>query len=504
MGFFLRFRSAFQSFSACLFLHFSLCSPFSSLHKTQPKEEEEEEEELLFSRVNSEITSPHKLGLGESTSFIVGVMIGSGIFSSPGIILSQVEGSIFFFLLVWLLSGLVVLLLAVCWAELGTLLPQSGGEAVYLGYLYGPSVSFSFVFASFFVLKSGSIAAIALVAAQYLLELLEIDSSLNVKISAMGLVVLLTVINSHGLKLASKLNVGMVIVKMIAVIYLILMGVLYLKIRGARFLLGDQEKRIPERNFFLLTKNFINGMFLGLWSFEGWATLCYMASSIKDVGKTLPRANFLGVLLVLGVYLLVNLSYVLILPTSVVASSSAVALKVAQGTIRYSFGPWVLALFVTVSSAGSCSGIIASAVNIFSQSTSSGENDGLNPPRGLAVKYVRREGDEVPLRALWTLALWCCVLLLFADFQKLVNVFALASWVYNSLCALGLILLRKREPHKRRPYKVPTLIFPVIILIVGIVLILNSIIVNPLQSAGVLAFLTAAGVIHKLVAEKKK
>ncbi len=228
-------------------------------------------------------------------------------------------------------------------------------------------------------------------------------------------------------------------------------------------------------------------MLAALWAYDGWNNMPMAAGEIEQPGRNVPRALIIGSLAVLAVYLLTNLAYFHALPVNEIAAAnidSTVATK-AVATFLGSTGATFVSLAIMVSIIGTLNGSILTNSRVpFAMAS-----DGLFPKKISELN----EKSRVPVRAIVAQAIWASALALLGTFDQLTNYVIFATWIFYVLTTSAVFVLRRKMPDATRPYK--TLgypITPIIFILVGLWLLVNTLQTNPLE-AGVGLFLIALG-----------
>ncbi len=242
-----------------------------------------------------------RLGVATATSLIVASMIGTGIFSTTGLMLARVE-SAWLVLLCWLLGGVVSLAGALSYAELATMMPQAGGEYVYLQKCYGPLTGFLTGWTSFFVSFSAPIAATAVACAKYLSAGGRLPgTALAQNLMAMGVVLFFTALHAVSVRIGAWVQNVLTATKLLLLGGLVLAG--FSTGRGSwKFLQSSSDFWAPARwsqmGISLLWVTF---------AYSGWNASSYIAEEVERPARTLPRSLVLGTVTVTVIYLLINL-----------------------------------------------------------------------------------------------------------------------------------------------------------------------------------------------------
>ncbi|NJM91106.1 MAG: amino acid permease [Myxococcales bacterium] len=393
------------------------------------------------------------LGLWASMGIVVGTIIGTGVFLKTAV-MAQQAGSAQWVLIAWGLAGVLSLAGALTYAELGAMFPNAGGEYVYLRQAYGPYAGYLFGWTRFWIGTPGSIAAYAVGSATFLADALPIAQLGGIKVVALILIAVFTLLGCLKVHTGGTLAVLLTALKVVLILAL---GVaaFVLPPNGAwQNLAGsaDGTASFPGMSAFGLT------IISALWAYDGWNNLPMAAGEVSNPQRTMPRALIFGTLGVLAVYALINVAYFYALPfAEVVTANSArfedapsLATKVAS-TFLGPLAGGALAFAMTVSALSAMHGSILTGARV----PYAIARDGL-APRWLADLSVK----AVPVKAVLIQGVCSVILTLTGSFDQLTNAVIFSSWVFYTLNAVGVVLLRRRRPELARPYRVPG--FPVI------------------------------------------
>jgi amino acid transporter len=396
-----------------------------------------------------------ELGLFGAVSMIVGIVIGSGIFLGVNRVAAG-AGAPWLVVLVWVVGGLLTLMGALCYAELGVLFPRAGGEYVFLREALGPLLAFLSGWAAFTINLAGSAAALADIFARQLNALkpagfgpLFGDVDLSVKFTGACLIAALAVLNYFGLRYGAGVQKTLTVLKGGLMVGLAVFCLLY---AGA--------PSTPHAGFFETVRTpgtatadglsfagfLAPALVAALFAYDGWTNVVRVGSELRDPARNLPRAMLLGLGTVMLLYTLLSLGYLNVLGfTGFAASPKTVATDAAR-VLFGSGGQAVVAALILVSVFGSLNGITISGPRIYFAMA----RDGLFP---------RRFGDvnrhAVPGKAVFAQAALSIAFLFFFDFDKLTDNVVFISFIFYGLAAFGLLRLRKLRPDLPRPYKVP-------------------------------------------------
>jgi APA family basic amino acid/polyamine antiporter len=444
------------------------------------------------------------LTLTDATSLVVGTVIGTGVFLKTAVMTQQL-GTPTLVLLAWSAAGLLSLAGALTYAELGAMFPHAGGEYVYLGEAYGDAPAFLYGWMQFAVAATGGIAAISTGFAIFLSALMpmggawvertfhvfgqEIHWQLGLpQAVAVAAIVLFSAINCVGVGVGGRVQSVLTGAKILG-IAAIVVGVFFFSGSASWSHLATP----PGTPQWSGTQAFGAAMLAALWAYNGWYALPIVAGEVRNPQRNVPRGLILGMLLVLFVYLLTNLSYFYALtPADVLTSNSTAhrdALPVAAKAAQTFLGP-VGAAFISVafvvSTVGALNGIILSNARIpFAMA-----RDGLFFKR---LGEVSR-GGRAPVWAIVFQGAWASVLALSGTFDQITTYSIFALWVFFGVTASSVFVLRRKRPDAPRPYR--TLGYPVVpsvFILVAVWLVINTILTSPVESAAGL-FLIALGI----------
>lgn len=430
-------------------------------------------------------------------SIIVGIIIGSGIFSSVGLTLSR-SGSVGAAICAWIFSGILVMLNAQVYCELGAMIPTTGGDYDYLMRAYGSQAAFSFAWFNFFVSKTGSQAIIATVFGRYLQAAIFTDDmfrgaelrggeTVTAKLAAVGSIIVLTAINCAGIEESAMVQQLLTGLKLVLVLILFLAAMAY----------ADKDPSIITHNLSLHTAfvgtkditHFGSALVACLWSYDGYCDLNFLMEELKDPVVQLPRVVLISLAIVTTAYALANVSYFAVLDADAIILSKSVAVDMGYKV----GGTAVAALFalgVVVSTAGSNNGSIMTGGRAFYAVARGG-----HAPSWLARLNVM----GAPYTALLAQGAWTLVLLILpgSSFSSLLDYFGPASWFFYAVTSSALIVLRYKEPHTVRPYKTPFYpLPPLMVILIAAMVIVSSLLREPLYCSLAFGFVALSIPMH--------
>ena len=399
----------------------------------------------LFSE---ESTLKRDLGLTEAVSIVIGRIIGSGIFRTPAPIMALVVSTSLFGL-VWVVGGVVTIFCAACYAELVAMMPKSGGPYVYLKAAYHPMVPFLRGWAMFFVSETASIAAVALVFAEYASSLYTVFfgeplGKIFLVSLALAAIWLLTAVNCFGVYLSGIVQNIFSTIKIVAIVFII---VTCFSAHGN--IANFTTPLWPETLSWSTLLAVGAALRYSFFAFSGWEGATYVAEEVRNPRRNLPLSLFLGIGGVMLLYIGVNAAYIYQLPAEVVARSPWVATDAMVHAVG-AVGGVMISVAVMMNTFGNVSTQILCKARTWQAMAGDGLFlDVLSP---IHKKY------KTPNNALLGQAMWASVLLIFAAFNKnsyetIIDFFSANGTVFNILTLLSLVILRKKYPHAERPYR---------------------------------------------------
>uniref|UniRef100_A0A1B6EGJ5 b(0,+)-type amino acid transporter 1 n=2 Tax=Clastoptera arizonana TaxID=38151 RepID=A0A1B6EGJ5_9HEMI len=418
-----------------------------------------------------------ELGLFSAVSLIVSVMIGSGIFVSPSSALQR-SGSVGLSLVVWASCGLISLLGALAFAELGTVVPKSGAEYSYFGAAYsplhkffGPLPSFLYIWVVVLILRPAEVAIIVLTFAEYVYVPIStaLDSQLTLTerewlkklISALALG-LITFINFKSVKLYIKIQNIFSSCKVVICMIVIAGGIYELSIGNVKNLSSGFE----GSKFGI--KDIVLAVYSGLWAYDGWSSVTIVSEEIKKPDVNIPRSILIGVPMITCLYTMMNVAYMTVLTIPEMISVPAVAVAFGERLLgQFSF---IIPLGVALSTF-SCSMSVQFGV---SRLCFAAGREG-HMLECLSYIHVRR---YTPAPAVITQALITLLFLLSGDIVALIEFASFLIWTFYGLAFAALIVLRKTQADSYRPYKVP-IIIPIALTILSAILAGVPIVTDP-------------------------
>lgn len=413
------------------------------------------------------------LNLFDTVMLVSGSMIGSGIFIVSADMMRHL-GSPFWVLVCWGISGLITLCAALSYGELAGMMPDAGGQFIYLKRAYGRLTSFVYGWTVFTVIQTGVIAAVAVAFARFSAVFFPVFDESNILFSlngfsisatqllGVGSILFLTWVNSLGINNGKIIQRVFTSTKLIALLSVIIIGF----VAGSKMGYWETNIHLPFRDvtasgdsqFSMTALLSAMGVALigSLFSSDAWNNVTFIAGEIKQPQKNIPLGLLIGVLIVTVLYILANLAYFMLLPAlgspeGITAAARGVEYaqndRVGTAAMFSVFGEvseYLMALLIVISTFGCNNGLILSGARLFQ--SMAGEKLFFKQ-----AAYLNK--NQVPSKALWFQAFWASVLCLSGSYGSLLDYCTFASLVFYIVTISALFYLRKKEPDTPRPYK---------------------------------------------------
>jgi APA family basic amino acid/polyamine antiporter len=421
---------------------------------------------------------PRKLSFFDGAALLVGSVIGSGIFVVPSLIAQRVpEPGVV--IAIWVFSGLLVLCGALTLAELGTMLPQSGGLYVYMREAYGSFWAYLYGWTIMLVAIPSSVAALTTAFLLYLKLFVPLTLFTE---KALGIVVLVALgyINTRGVKQGAGVQNLFTILKVAGLVLLI--GLALITQQGS---IDHLQPALPATVSAGLLSAIGLSMISTLFAYDGWQFVSFVAGEIRDPQRNVPKSIVLGVLIVIAIYVTANLAYYFVLGSEGIAGSERVAADAMSAMVGPA-GATIITLAIVCSTFGAISANVLAGPRVFYAMA----RDGVFFP-ALAKVHPR---FQTPSNAIWALSLWAGLLTLTGGYEHLIKMSGFSNWIFFTMVVVSVIVLRRRHPDWPRPYKVVGYPFTVIVfVVVSAFFVINTLVEAPSSSLLGLLIL-AAGV----------
>ena len=400
---------------------------------------------------------------------VIGTVIGSGIFLVPGGVLRQAGGQAGPALVVWVAGGVLSLLGALAYGELGAMNPAAGGLYVYLRDAFGPLTAFLYGWTFFLVIATGSAATLAVASASYLQQFITLGP-IGQKLAAVALLAIVAAINVRSTRGSADVQNWSTAIKVGA---LLLMGAVLIVYRPASP--ADAAPIWPASFTWPLLSGMGLGMIGVLWAYEGWQYVTFSAGEAIDPQRIFPRAIVIGTASLVGIYLLANVGYLAALGTTGVANSDRVAAE-AVGAIVGPGAAKLIAAVILVSIFSATNGLTISAPRVYYAMA----QDGLFFRTLASVHPVY----GTPAVSIIAGTIWAMVLAVSGTFEQLLTYVVFVGWIFYALGAACVFVLRRTKPDAPRPFKVPGYPWtPLLFIIAAAALVANTIATQPVRAA---------------------
>ena len=408
------------------------------------------------------------LTLLDATMINAGGIIGSGIFMVPATI-ALLTGSTSLILAVWVFGGLISLFGALSVAELGAAMPRAGGQFVYLNEAYGPAWGYLYGWSCVAVINTASIAAVGVAFSEYLGFFFPL-STMGIKSVAILSVILLTIINILDVKSGAKAQNIFTLLKIGAILGIISLGLV---------MDGGSAENIqpfyPDRPLPALVGPLGLAMVSVLWTYDGWIFITYVAGEVKNPGRNIPLSLVFCMLIVISIYLLINFVFTYTLGIGAMGTSMLVASDSASIFLGEK-GAALVSIIILISLLGANNGFILTSARI----NYAMARDKLFFQQAAKVHPKFKS----PANALVIQALWASVLTFSGTYNQLITYIIFASWIFYAMSCAAVIILRKKRPEMKRPYKTPGYPYiPIIFILFAVFLTFNTILEAPRDAA---------------------
>ncbi|MFN8354031.1 MAG: amino acid permease [Spirosomataceae bacterium] len=435
------------------------------------------------------------IGLGAATALVISSVIGSGVFKKVAPMSAELQSPTLV-LLCWVLAGLVSLAGTLSNAEIGSMLADSGGEFAYFRTIYNRFFAYLFGWSQFAVVRTASIASLAYVFSQSFNSLVPLGNPLaawadvdllglhpfdnsGVKILGITLIVGLTYFNYRGLKLGASLSNVLTVAMLIIIALIVVLGLTMSDGSMSNITTNSVTYDPDKLSGMTLFKAMFVASLSAFWGYEGWAALGYIGGEIKNPQRNLPLALTLGSLIIMAVYLLLNFTYLYVMPIdnfiAIHQSQNGIA---AVSVVKHFLGEgggWIISVLILITTFNCTSSTLLTSARI----SYSMAKDGVFFK---GTEYVHPDYNT-PSKALWIQAFWSAVMMLSGTFDQLTDMLIFASFIFYGATTVGVFILRKRMPDAERPYKVVGYpIVPLIFIVACVALLINTLFSRPYEA----------------------
>jgi APA family basic amino acid/polyamine antiporter len=422
----------------------------------------------------------HGLRLLDSTMIVIGSMIGSGIFIVSADIARTVGGA-GWLLLVWLITGIITVIAALSYGELGGMMPHAGGQYVYLREAYNPLVGFLYGWTLFLVIQTGTIAAVAVAFAKFTAVLVPALGEQNVLVSLAGLkisaarlvaiasIAVLTYVNTRGLREGKIVQNVFTTTKTLALLGLIILGIAVGRHAGAiaanapafwkaawTHMAQGKIASVEPLSGLMILAAIGTAMVGSLFASVAWENVTFTAGEVVNPKRTIPLSLAAGAGIVTLLYILANVAYVLLLPVHGSPDAAdavgrgiqfAASDRVGTAAATMIFGETaavIMAVLIMISTFGCNNGLILAGARVYYAMA----RDGVFFERAGALNR-----NSVPAAALVVQGIWAALLCLSGTYSELLDYVVFAVLLFYILTVLGVFILRRKRPDAERPYR---------------------------------------------------
>lgn len=407
---------------------------------------------------------PRRLTLLDAASIVIGSVIGGGIFLVPTVIAKHLPSSQAI-LLVWLIAGILSFFGALAFAELGAMMPATGGQYVFLREAYGPLWAFLCGWTLFLVTMAAQIASLSIGFSIYLAQFVTLTSVQSKAVSLL-LIVILSAINYRATQGGAFVQKLFLFLKLTGIAVLVAGAY---SAKGTLFPDAANLSRITAGGLGL-------AMVACLLAYDGWNVMSFIAGEIERPQRNVPLALGLGVAAVTVIYVVLNAAFLRILPVATIAVTDRVGAAVALRTLG-PIGGTLVTITILLSIVGSLNGAI------------------LTPPRIYFAQardrlFFSKFGEvhprfETPAFGIAIQAIWAMLLAFTGTYERLIVLAVFAAWIFHALTVAGVIILRRKRPDLTRPYKMWGYPYSAVLFIAAALVLLGSMFA---QSPGTVAW----------------
>ena len=417
------------------------------------------------------------LGAAAALSTVVGMVIGGGVFFKPQAVYEITGGGPGLGMIAWILAGIMTITAGLTAAEVSAAIPKTGGMMVYIEEIYGKKLGFLTGWMQSVLFFPATIAAISVMFGQQAAILLG-NESLVIPMTV-GVILLIGVLNTFGSKTSGAIQTVSTVCKLIPLVLIIVFGF----IKGG----GNNPIVQPLVAEGISPTGVIGQLLVAiLFAYDGWINVGAIAGEMKNPGKDLPKAIVGGLSLVMGVYVVINLAYLWVLPASELAKYASPASAVAE-VLFGSIGGKIINVGILVSVFGCINGYLLTGPRITYT---------LGKQKTIPVIFGKLNKNDVPANDTLLMAVLSALYALSGQFNLLSDLAMFAVWSFYVLTFIGVMKLRKTHPNLNRPYKVPLYpIIPLIAIFSGLFVVLNQLLFAGAKST----MMSLGGVVITLI-----
>lgn len=418
---------------------------------------------------------------------VTGSVIGAGVFFKAEAVFAA-TGTATLGILSWIIAGIITVCGGLTVAELAAAMPETGGMVIYLRRAYGDLIGYLFGWVQMVVTFPATIAAQAIIFGTQFRNLFNLDDKYIVIVAIITTAFVMG-INLLGAKAGSSLQDVTMAAKLIPIVLIIIFAFLHD---------GDVAVSIipVAKEGYPLITSLGSGIVATMFAYEGWHLVGNIAGELKDPAKDLPRAIIIGLLGVMGIYVLINLAYLFVMTPEQLANTATPAADVAERLLGPMGGKFIT-IGILVSVFGGMNGFTLTGIRVPYAMA-------LNKELPFSDKLTKLNKNQVPYVGAVVILLVTIVMIMSGQFNQLTDMLIMVVWIFYTLSFVAVFVLRKKEPELERPYKTMGYpIIPIIAIVGGTYVVLNTVITQPMNSAiGIVLMLL--GLPFYFIAQKKK
>ena len=430
-------------------------------------------------------TSSSKIGLSTATCIIVANMIGTGVFTSLGFQVVDLQSG-FTLLLLWFVGGIFAICGALTYSELGAAMPHSGGEYYYLSRIYHPAVGFLSGWVSVTVGFAAPIAAAAMALGAYFSSVFPLISPRAI---ALVVVIGVSLIHTRNLKLGSYFQQGFTVLKVLLILVLIGCGLILANSQGLNFLPSSEDFNLVFSSPFAISLIYVT------YSYSGWNAAVYLASEVEEPEKNIPRSLIGGTAIVIGLYLLLNFIFLYTTPLDSLAGEVEVG-YIAAGQIFGASGAKIMGILISFGLISSISSMVIAGPRVT-------QVIGQDIP--LFKILAKQNINGVPYYSILLQLGIVIFLLITSSFDRVITYLGFTLTLSSFITVLGVFVYRFRYPDACRPYKTWGYPFtPLVFLAISLWMLVFILMDKPVESLAGIATLVVGLVVYFVAIKNKK
>jgi len=428
-----------------------------------------------------------EIGLLAASAVVIGMVIGSGVFFKPTAIYTA-TGAPGLGMIAWVIGGFITIAGGLTAAEVAAAIPKTGGMIVWLEETYGNVWGFLLGWVETVISFPANIAALAIIFATQAVSLLGLGDGMLVIVAIISIIFLI-VMNSLGAKVGGNIQTIFTIAKMVPILGIIIFGFINGN-GGVARLLPISAAGHP------IATSLGSALLATMFAYDGWIHIGNISGELKNPKKDLPRAIIGGLLFVMAAYVLINMAYLFVLPASTLAATKTPATDVA--TILFgAAGGQIITVGILISIFGALNGNVLTGMRVpYAMAI---ENK--LPGSTWLAKIDAKTGTPINCGIL--IGVIAILMTLLGNFNQLTDLLVFVLWIFYVMTFIAVMVLRKKKPDLVRPYKVPLYpIVPLIAIVGGLYIIINTMITQPLN-AGLGLLLTVIGLPIYIIKRNK-